>query len=75
MSTSGLPPWHSNNAEVWQLNTDAVNADPALQTEPEIRGIFAKNRVSRIKPATSPVATPHAIHDLDRASTGAPSRR
>ncbi len=32
--------------EIWQLNTDADNADPARQTEPHLSGDFIDNRIT-----------------------------
>jgi hypothetical protein len=56
----------------WQLNTEAVNKDPALQSEPALRGIFVKNRITitDLAPyAGTPIAT-HSVIDLDDTNPG-----
>jgi len=37
---------HPATNDFWQLNTEAVNKDPNKQTEPAVKGIFARNRVT-----------------------------
>ncbi|MEM7352961.1 MAG: hypothetical protein AAF657_19345, partial [Acidobacteriota bacterium] len=60
--------------ELWQLNTEAINKNPAIQGEPALQGIFSDNRLTRLtlpNPLSSgPVQPPHQITDLDQASTG-----
>ncbi|MCG8454752.1 MAG: cytochrome-c peroxidase, partial [Holophagales bacterium] len=62
---------HPTTGELWQLNTEANNKNPALQSEPAIQGNVSFNRLSR---TTLPVlgsgliVTPTAITDLDLAN-------
>ncbi|MFN0244149.1 MAG: cytochrome c peroxidase [Planctomycetota bacterium] len=58
----------------WQLNTDAINKDPARQTEASVRGDFVRNRVTiTTLPATPGTpATQHAFVDLDDTDVNAP---
>ncbi len=60
--------FHPLTGDFWQLNTDAINADPVKQTEPAVNGIFSENRVSLLTPSVA-LATPHTFVDLDLAST------
>ncbi|MEM7356757.1 MAG: hypothetical protein AAF657_38430, partial [Acidobacteriota bacterium] len=34
--------------ELWQLNTEAINKNPAIQGEPALQGIFSDNRLTRL---------------------------
>lgn len=36
------------NNRFWQLNTEANNKDPELQSEPDVNGIFSFNRITRL---------------------------
>jgi hypothetical protein len=52
---------------LWVLNTQSINADPALDSEPEVRGIFSRNRLALVNlpaPGGTP-ATSHSFVDLD----------
>lgn len=49
----------------WQLCTEALNADPARQSEPALRGIFAQNRLA-IRSTTAP----QSVVDLDDPQAG-----
>ncbi|MFG0319729.1 MAG: cytochrome c peroxidase [Planctomycetota bacterium JB042] len=48
----------------WQLNTKARNADPALPTEPALKGVFASNHATIVDLSGS--AGAHQDLDLDR---------
>ena len=39
---------HPITKDFWQLNTEALNKDPDLQSEPAVKGDFARNRVTRL---------------------------
>jgi hypothetical protein len=53
--------------DLWVLNTDSINADPALDSEPEVRGLFSVNRLTIVDlPAPgAPPATAHTFVSLD----------
>ena len=53
--------------KLWVLNTNSVNADPVLDSEPEVRGLFSVNRVTLVTlPGLGgPPATSHTEIDLD----------
>ncbi len=58
-----------SDGKLWVLNTEAMNADEVLDTEPEVRGIFAANRVTVVDlPALGGMPSgidDHTFHDLD----------
>ncbi len=53
------------------LHTESINADPVLDSEPEVRGLFSQNRVALVDlPAPgAPAATSHAFISLDDVPT------
>jgi len=53
--------------KLWVLNTESVNADEVLDTEPEVRGLFSENRLTIVDlPAVgAPPATAHTFVSLD----------
>ncbi len=53
--------------ELWVLNTQSINADPVLNSEPEVRGLFSVNRLTRVTLPVpgGPPATSHAVVSLD----------
>ena len=69
---------HPTSGLLWVLNTEALNKDPNKQTEPSIRGEFARNRVT-IADASPPSGLPSLVPsfvDLDQrdpAGAGCPS--
>ncbi len=58
--------------QIWQLNTDANNKNPAKQTEASIKGDIVKNQlsISALPTTTQPKTTPLAIVDLDTVTGG-----
>ncbi len=58
--------------QVWQLNTDANNKNPAKQTEESIRGDIVKNQlsISTLPAIGAPKTTPLAQIDLDTVTGG-----
>ncbi|MCC7012433.1 MAG: hypothetical protein IT454_07735, partial [Planctomycetes bacterium] len=56
----------------WLLNVDSNNADPNLNTEPELNGNFAKNRVSIGTPVAGATPLPSTTVDIDDTNLGAP---
>ena len=54
--------------DLWLLNTEALNADPARQSEPEVRGDFVRNRITRVDLAAP--GTPPQFIELDDADPG-----
>ena len=53
--------------KLWVLNTQSINADVVLDSEPEVRGLFSVNRLTIVTlPAVGgPPATGHTIVSLD----------
>lgn len=53
--------------DLWVLNTQSVNADPVLDSEPEVKGLFSQNRLTIVDlpPVGAPPATVHTIVSLD----------
>jgi hypothetical protein len=53
--------------KLWVLNTQSVNADVVLDSEPEVKGLFSVNRLSLVTlPAPGgPPATSHTLVSLD----------
>ena len=60
--------------QLWQLGTDAHNADPAMQTEAAVRGRFATNRLTITQPSSGPPASNHLEIDLDALAAGEDDR-
>jgi hypothetical protein len=62
---------HPLTTDFWQLNTEANNTDPNKQTEPEVKGIFADNRVSIVQNSGTTWGTgPSQILSLDPGGLG-----
>ena len=64
---------HPTTGELWQLNTEANNKNPSLQSEPLIQGNISFNRLTRVKLpvlGSGLVSRPSAsdITDLDLAN-------
>lgn len=57
--------------KLWVLNTESINADAVLNSEPEVRGLFSVNRVTLVTlPAPgAPAATSHVFKSLDDIPT------
>ena len=53
--------------QLWVLNTQSVNADPVLDSEPEVKGLFSQNRLTLVDlpPVGGPPATVHTFVSLD----------
>jgi len=61
---------HARNpvtGKLWVLNTQSINADVTLDSEPELRGVFSQNRLTIVDlPAPgAPPATSHTVLSLD----------
>ena len=55
------------NGNLWQLNTEAVNDNAAKQSEPKLKGVFAKNRLTIATPPApgAPTFANQAFLSLD----------
>lgn len=54
------------NGRFWQLNTEAKNKTPEMQSEPHLKGVFSFNRLTRIVLGTGVVeATENDVTSLD----------
>lgn len=57
---------------VWQLGTEALNADPERQTEAALRGSFIRNQLTIASPDAANPSETHLIVDLDALAAGNP---
>lgn len=57
------------SGKLWVLNTQSINADPVLDSEPEVKGLFSQNRLTIVDlpPVGGPPATAHTFVSLDSA--------
>lgn len=67
--------WNSAASEYWLLNVDLHNAEPDMQNEPDLKGEFATNQVTRLLGGALPLIgtdqpiRPSSIIDLDLVPT------